>query len=385
MESLQAFWDQIVDVWESGFLGQPVGKGLIALAILLVFYLLRKFIAHVLAGFLRRLAKRSKTDWDDALVGAIEQPLALAPIAAGVFFAGEALGLGGDSEILIQKLTQSILIFALFWAFYGLVRPFAALLKPLERMFGDTLIDWLVKILKILFVIIGAAAILDLWGVPVLPFLASLSLLSVAVALGAQDLFKNLIAGALIIAERRFGSGDWIKVDGVVEGTVEQVSFRSTKVRRFDKAPVHVPNAQLSDNSVVNFSRMTHRRIYWVIGVEYRTTVDQLAKIRNEIEEYILGSDDFAKPPEVTTFVRIDQFSDSSIDIMLYCFTKTTNWVEWLTIKETLAYRIKEIVESAGTGFAFPSQSVYVETLPEGERPEPFEPPKESKEKLTIE
>ncbi len=181
----------------------------------------------------------------------------------------------------------------------------------------------------------------------------------------------------LVLAERRFLTGDWIKVDGVVEGTVEKIGFRSTLVRRFDKAPVHVPNSSLSDHSVTNFSRMTHRRIYWKIGVEYRTTVSQLRLIRDQIEDFVLGSEVFAHPPEVSTFVRIDSFNDSSIDIMLYCFTRTTNWGEWLEIKEGLAYRIKEIVEGAGSGFAFPSQSVYVESLPQ-DRPETFVPPSDT-------
>jgi MscS family membrane protein len=130
----------------------------------------------------------------------------------------------------------------------------------------------------------------------------------------------------------------------------------------------------LSDQAVTNFSRMTHRRIYWMIGVEYRTTVPQLHRIRDEIEDYVLTSPAYADPSEASTFVRIDRFSESSIDIMLYCFTITTNWGEWLEIKEALAYRIKEIVEGAGSGFAFPSRSLYVEALPGGS-PEPFVPP----------
>jgi len=212
------------------------------------------------------------------------------------------------------------------------------------------------------------------------PILAGLGLFGVAVALGAQDLFKNLIAGILIIAERRFNKGDWIRVDGVVEGTVEKIGFRSTMVRRFDKAPVYVPNASLSDNAVTNFTAMTHRRIYWHIGVEYRTTLEQLKTIRDKIEAYILDSQEFARPEDVATFVRIDRFSESSIDIMLYCFTNTTVWGEWLEIKERLAYAIKEIVEDAGAGFAFPSRSLYVETVP-GETPELFVPPGATSEK----
>jgi MscS family membrane protein len=119
---------------------------------------------------------------------------------------------------------------------------------------------------------------------------------------------------------------------------------------------------------------MTHRRIFWIIGVEYRTTISQLRTIRDNIEAFIMESDDFARPPEVPMFVRIDRFSDSSIDIMVYCFTKTTNWGVWLKIKEGLAYKIKEIVEEAGTSFAFPSRSIYVESMSD-DQAEVFVPP----------
>jgi len=122
----------------------------------------------------------------------------------------------------------------------------------------------------------------------------------------------------------------------------------------------------LSDNAVVNFTRMTHRRIYWKIGLVYDTTIDQLRDVRERIENYILTSDDFAKPPEVATFVRIDSFNDSSIDLMLYCFTRTTDWGEWLEIKEEFALEIKNIVQNSGSSFAFPSQSIYLETTPGG-------------------
>ena len=128
-----------------------------------------------------------------------------------------------------------------------------------------------------------------------------------------------------------------------------------------------VPNAKLSDTAVVNFAYMSHRRIFWRIGVEYKTSGDQLRQIRDRIEAYIVENENFAKPPEVPTFVRIDRFSESSIDIMLYCFTKTTEWGKWLEIKEQLAFAIMDIFEEANAGFAFPSQSVYLENLSKGE------------------
>ncbi|GER06299.1 hypothetical protein JCM17843_06090 [Kordiimonadales bacterium JCM 17843] len=289
----------------------------------------------------------------------------------GVFFATSVLDMSADMTAFFYNLNRSLVAFTLFWILYRAATPMGTVLKNAPRGFlTSAMVEWLVKAAKIAFFLLGAATILELWGIAVGPIIAGLGLFGVAVALGAQDLFKNLIAGLFVIGEKRFFTGDWIQVDGVVEGTVEHIGFRTTMVRRFDKAPVFVPNSKLSDNAVTNFQRMTHRRIKWIIGVEYRTTKEQLRTIRDAIEAAILENDDFAHPPEVPTFVRIDAFSDSSIDILLYCFTRTTNWGEWLAIKEKLALQIKDIVEGAGTGFAFPSRSLYLETLPDA--PEPF-------------
>lgn len=379
MEKLQEFWVIVVDVWEKGVFGIDLGRIVVALLIIAAFLLLRRLMARFLVSRLMAFAKRTRFRLDDEIVKALEDPLTLIPVVLGVFIATEYLSLSGRLEVVADQVVRSLVVYLIFWIMVSLVRPLSFLLGKLEDVFSSTIVDWLIKSIRVALILIGAATILEIWGIKVGPILAGLGLFGVAVALGAQDLFKNLISGLLIIAERRFSRGDWVCVDGIVEGTVETIGFRSTLIRRFDKAPVYVPNAKLSDNAVTNFSAMTHRRIYWMIGVEYRTTVEQLREIRDGIEQYVLNSEDFAKPPEVATFVRIDKFSDSSIDIMLYCFTKTTVWGEWLAIKEELAYKIKEIVETAGTSFAFPSQSVYVETLLT-EEPEMFAPPCETGE-----
>lgn len=374
MEQLQQFWLLVKDVWQTGVFGVDIGAIITALGIFVLFMVLRGLITRFIIGALKIKVGKTRTLLDDELLNALEEPIRLVPIILGAFFALQFLTLEDRLQDIADQFVRSLITAAIFWALYRALGPLSTLLTKLERLFTAVMMSWLVKAVKLLIAFIGVAAVLEIWGIQVGPILAGLGLFGVAVALGAQDLFKNLIAGILIIAERRFNLGDWIRVDGVVEGTVEQIGFRSTMVRRFDKAPVYVPNTYLSDNAVTNFTAMTHRRIYWHIGIEYSATLEQLKTIRDQIEAYILGEDDFASPDEVATFVRIDRFSDSSIDIMMYCFTNTTNWGEWLEIKERLAYRIKEVVEGTGTGFAFPSQSLYVEALP-GEAPELFVPP----------
>lgn len=374
MDKLQEFWALVVDVWDKGVFGVELGRIITALVIFFVFLVIRRLFARFVIARLKRWTKKSKSQIDDTVIQVLERPIAFVPVVMGVFFALEYLQLRGQVATIAANIERSLVVFTIFWGIFNVAAPLSFLLSKLERVFSRAMVDWLVKAIKGAIIFVGAAAILEIWGIEIGPILAGLGLFGVAVALGAQDLFKNLIAGILILVERRFQPGDWIKVDGVVEGTVETIGFRSTRIKRFDLAPVYVPNSHLSDGPVTNFSAMTHRRIYWMIGVEYRTTVDQLRRIRDEIHDYILTTDDFMPPDQATTFVNIDSFNDSSIDIMIYCFTRTKNWGEWLGIKESFAYRVKDIVEGAGTGFAFPSQSVYVESLP-GEAPERFQPP----------
>jgi len=363
--SLREFWDLVVEVWTEGVFGIDIAHVILALAIFSLFLLARNLITRFIVAACARAAERTRTRLDDHIINALTGPIRFIPVVMGIFFATSVLDVSEDVDAVFANLIRSLIAFTIFWAFYRAAEPLGHLLKRADSILTEAMIRWLVKSAKVAFVALGVATILEMWGIAVAPIIAGLGLFGVAVALGAQDLFKNLIAGLFVIGERRFHPGDWVKVESVVEGIVEDIGFRTTMVRRFDKAPVYVPNARLADNAVTNFSRMTFRRIYWMIGVEYRTTIEQLQAIRDRIEAYVLENEAFANPGEVSTFVRIDSFSDSSIDIMLYCFTRTTVWGEWLTVKEQLAYMVKEIVESEGASFAFPSRSLYLETLPD--------------------
>ena len=371
------FWSLTHDVLDNTAFGTSFGRILLAVFVFALLLIARGLFARFVIGWLKRVARRTDNTLDDSMIRAIDHPMRFVPVLIGLFLALEILQLQGAFETIGLRLIRSLIVFTLFWGAIALVEPVSMFLSKLREILSATMLDWTIKSVKILLGVIGAAAILQLWGIEIGPLIAGLGLFGLAAALAAQDLFKNLLSGVLILAEKRFEPGEWIKVDGVVEGTVQSIGFRSTMVQQFDKAIVQVPNAKLADTAVINFTRMSHRRIYWKIGVLYNTTAGQLRQIRDEIEKYILETEEFASPDDVATFVRIDSFNDSSIDIMVYCFTRTTVWGEWLKVKEALAYRIKEIVEGAGTGFAFPSRSVYVEAYP-GDEPEAFTPPHSS-------
>lgn len=363
ISDLEEFWALVVDVWKNGLYGVDVGQLVIAFCIFAALMMVRNLFTRFILSRLDKLVTKTKTDIDDSLVEALRNPIRFIPVVLGIFLSTAYLSLSEELQNFTTNINRSLIAYTIFWALYRVADPLSEILMHAAHILTASMIQWLSKAIKVAFALLGAATILEIWGIEVGAIIAGLGLFGVAVALGAQDLFKNLIAGLFVIGERRFQPGDWVMVKDIVEGTVEEIGFRTTTIRRFDKAPVYVPNARLSDNAVTNFSRMTYRRIKWVIGLEYGSTASQLNQIRDAIETYIANNDDYAKPDETATFVRIDSFSDSSIDILLYCFTKTTNWLEWLAIKEKLLLEIKTIVETAGTGFAFPSRSLYLEAI----------------------
>ena len=377
MEKIKAFLEIVLEVWKQGFLGINIGKIAIAAVVFSLFFSLRKKIANTILLHAIKVARRIKSQTALEIINNLETPLRMIPVVLGTFLAFDFLGLEeGGLKTIADRTIRTLITCNIFWAFYVTIAPLAKLFEPLKKLFTQEIVEWIIKTLKFVVIFFNVATVLEIWGINVGALIAGIGLFGIAGALGAQDLVKNLISGILIIAEKRFHVGDWILVEGVVEGTVEQIGFRSTLIRRFDKAPVFVPNASLADTAVINFSEMTHRRIFFHIGLVYSTTIEQLKNVRQRIEDYISKNTDFVPLEEAPLFVRIDRFNNSSIDIMLYCFTRTKVWGEWLKIKEDLAFAIKKIVEEEKTAFAFPSQSIYLESFPvTGERPEIFVPP----------
>ncbi len=378
MSTFNNFINLFIDVWNNGLLGINVSQLIIGLLIILLFYVLRSFFAKFIINRLHKIVKRTKTDIDDAVIQVIEGPLKFLPVVIGFFIATSYIDFSDDIINLIEKINRTLITIFIFWLLHQLIVPFSFFIKRFEGKLTTALVDWTLRSLKILVIILGIIAVLELWGIKVGPIIAGLGLFGVAVALGAQDLFKNLISGILIITERRFTIGDVIKVSGEAEGIVEQIGFRSTLIRQFDSNLVMVPNFKFSEQSVTNFTRRKHRRIRWLIGLEYKTSILQMKNIRNQIKEFILKDNDFANDGTNyfrSCYVRIDSFSDSSIDMLVQCFVDDIDWDKFLEVKEKLAIKIKEIVEINSASFAFPSQSLYLESLP-NDIPEVFVPPK---------
>ena len=320
------------------------------------------FSRTVIFKSLQAFANSSETKHDDAFVESLKKPLTLIPLGIGIYAIVEALPLSDTYAEYGALLVQTYFYLAVFWSIAASIDPLRDFVGEKYDFLSPTLRAWIFRAIKFIAYLIGIVSVLELWGIDAASIIAGLGLFSVALALGAQNFFKNLIGGLLIIGEKRFKQGDWINVEGVAEGSVEKIDFRSTLIRRFDQAPVFVPNSVLSDSEIINFSEMPFRRIMFNVGLIYQTTPETILAIRKDIESYVAANDDLANADEATTTVRVTQFNDSSIDMLVYCFTRSTKWHDFCIARENLILEIMKIVKKNGSDFAYPTSTIHLES-----------------------
>jgi len=353
-------------VWASDFFGITVGEMATAAVVLFIFIIMRKFFARTVISRLKRLANLTETDFDDQIIKALQQPLMFLFFIIGLSFTVNWISFGNQTEEILLRIIKSLIAFTIFWTGFRLVDPisifFDRLLTRLAGPVANEVKNYLLKFLKIFLFGSGIVAVLAQWGINPWPYFAGIGVLSLPFAFAAKDAVSNLFGGIkLILIDRAFSVGDWIEAPSIGHGTVEQITLSTVKIRKFSKALQSIPNGVIANAAITNWSRMSNRRVKMDIGLIYSTTSDQFETILNNIRTYI--SEDERVDHDVTEMVHLVAFNDSSVDINIYYYTKTTDWLLWRGIVEEHMLAIMRIIESAGSGFAFPSRSVYVEGL----------------------
>ena len=353
------FIEILKETWNEGIRGFGIGEIIICLVIIVVSWLIGRLLSTKLIDWLSKKAGQTDNRLDDKILESLRNPLGLIPIVFGFYLITFYLPLEGSVDFFATTIVKMLVIFTIFSALANLCGPLLSLLD--NKWMTEAMVDWLRKTLAVLIWIIAAAMILDIWGIQVGPIIAGLGLFGVALALGAQDVFKNIFAGIFILSENRFQKGDRIRIGDSLHGIVDNIGFRSTTVRLFDSSPVFVPNADLSDAQVVNHQLMEIRRLDWTINLTYSTKIDQLKSICLDIESYIKDKKNLPVDLTKDNFVKVSELGASSIDLKLICHTDPVGFADFSDLKEKLIFKIIEAVDSNGSDFAFPSQSIYVE------------------------
>ena len=351
----------IRNVWEQGFLGIGITEIIVSIAIFIAGAVIRAIFVGRVLKWLEKLTNNTDSEIDDVLLDSLKKPLGYIPITISLYVIAVYLPLTGMANIFATNLVKAMIAFTIFSAMANSISPIFQAVTS-RSVLTRSMTMWLERAARMIVWIIGIGIILDIFGIQIGPLVAGLGLFSVALALGAQDLFKNLISGLLIIGENRFQPGDRIEVPGQLHGMVEDIGFRSTLIRMFDTAPMLVPNKELSDVLVINHGNMQYRRISWHLNLIYSTTQEQLAKVCDDITAFIASSSDFAVNPGQESFARTEELASSSIDVRVLCYTDPVSLTDFSKIKQDLIFEIIKIVRTNGSEFAYPSTSVYMES-----------------------
>lgn len=331
---------------------------MIAAALPLVVWIFRSWIARL---------SISCTAWVFSKFGLVVSPefqqkvrpaVATLFASASVYLGILLLGTPPHVERTLLLLLQTFITVLVFWLINQSIRLFidhrSKTRAPQELQYSA----WINQIVLLLVVIVMLAVILKQWGIDLGPALTGLGIAGAAVALASQDLIRNLIAGFNNVGEQRFRLGDWVKVNNNLEGTIEAMNLRTTVIRRFDHGTTHVPNAELANTPLVNFSQRKARRIFWEISLTYGTDQATLEAICDRIRAYIRESGFFVVAPNVNLFVQLFSFERSSIILLIDCFVASNERDKELEARHVLIIEVKRIVEEAGVQFAFPTQTI---------------------------
>ena len=343
----------------------PLANLIAAILIFFVFLFLRNIFTKVVMVFLQQLSKKTTTYYDDKIISALKGPLSFTFIILGLHLFFQLIFKETDT---VKNLLETLIIYTIFWAILSILEALRGAVYGITGKFSADLSkemgNFIIAILKILIAGVGLGAMLQVWGINVTALVASLGIGGLAFALAAKDTAANLFGSFSLLADKSIRIGEWIKVNGV-EGTVETIGMRTTKIRSFQKSLITVPNHIVANNPIENFSRRGIRRIKMHIGLTYSTNSEQIRKIMADIKKMLQNHDGISQSDSL--MVNFDTFGDSSLNIFIYTFTKTANWAKYLEIREDVNLQIMKIVEDNGSSFAFPSQSIYVESLPSSE------------------
>ncbi len=368
--------DRLLSIIAADLFGWPIWLYGFSFLIIFISYLLRQKAAQWILNIIIAITSRTKTKLDDELVAIFKvliPPLRMAItligiyIAVQVFFTGHPLhkppvSLLDQFRFLFRGLFYLIMLGNIAWALCRLadlgVEMLSRISEERETALDQTFIPIARRSLKTFIIIIVTLQGLNYFefGTIVNSLLAAAGVSGLAIGLAAQDTIKNFFGSIVLLVDRPFSVGDWI-VAGATEGIVESVGIRSTKIRTFGKTLVTIPNSHIVDRDIDNISRRRVRRISFTLGVSYQSKPEQLEELLRRIRD-LLRSDEDVWPN--TILVRFTDFGESSLNIFIYYFSKTTVWDEHLAVREKINLRIMQIVEELGLEIAFPTQTVYL-------------------------
>ena len=338
----------------------------------LMLVLFATLMAHFISGRLLqhadKIASRTDNIWDDSLIAAARRPLPVLIWLAGISFALHLVHRQTGEQLLeyVAPARDIGVMICTAWFLFKLIREFSNNVVATRARAGTevdrTTIDGISKVLRIVVIVIAALAVMQTLGFSISGVLAFGGMGGIAVGFASKDLLANFFGGLMIHLDRPFNVGETIRSpDKQIEGRVEHIGWRQTRIRAVNMSMIYVPNALFTSIVVENPSRMSHRRIHETIGLRY-DDLDKMNAIVEEVGDMLKSHPGIDAGQE--TFVAFDQFADSSINFIIRAYSRSTQLPQFHAIKQDILLKVSSIIARHGAEIAFPTRTLYLNQMP---------------------
>lgn len=364
--TFSSFFDSILDrlpPWaETTWLGIALWQYVAVFVWILLGLILRKIFEFILDNYIRRITKRTKFTWDDDLLDGVERPVGFIFLMIVFLISYANLRLPVTINLYLSTVLEIAISVGVIWLFYNLSGVFAKYLTVItertENKLDDQLVPLIRKSLRFFVVTMGVILILQNNGYNVASLIAGLGIGGLAVALAARDTLANFFGSITIFMDRPFRIGDWVKI-GSAEGIVEEVGFRSTRIRTFYNSLVSVPNSNVSTASIDNYGLREYRRLKTVLNLTYSTTPEQMEAFVEGIKAIVKANKNFRQD---FYEVHFNSFGAHSLDVLVYIFFKVPDWSTELQQRHNFLLEVLRLSKEVGVEFAFPTQTLHVDS-----------------------
>jgi len=355
----------VIGNWWQAFLrytGSGAGEWVGALAVVFGAYIIRLILFFIADNYMVKLASRTKTKSDDRLLKGIKVPFGNLIILWGLYWAVYLLRLPRepyDWHHLVYNIIDTLVILTVLWLAFRVIDVLISAFSESYSIKGEVRYNQLLPFFRDLAKIIALAGaivfVIIAWGKDPTVMLAGLGIGGLAIGFAAKDTIANIFGSVTIFADRPFDVGDWVVI-GNDEGIVEEIGFRTTKVRTFEKTLITIPNSVIANTAVNNFSKRPGRRVKQRIGILYETPIEKIEAVVNGIRR-ILGENQQVDNESIV--VNFEDFADSSLTIFVYYFTSTSVWADYLQVRQDVNFKIMRLFESMGVEFAYPTRTLW--------------------------
>lgn len=351
---------RIVELVEK-ILAVPIVDLVIAICIIILFRVFSSGISYIIIRMFKWKSKSSKEIKESAFYDPLRLFITIFGVYIGICFLREPLEIPANVMLWVTRIFKVIVIIAIAKGFaqsFTLDAKFVQKIRAKgSKKMDDKSTEIILKLIRAIIYVIAGGFVLTVLGIDLSGLIAGLGIGGIIITLAAQDTAKNLFGGFVIFLDKPFAVGDWIQM-GEYEGNVEEITFRSTRIRLFENSVVNVPNAVISDSSIINWSKMEQRRYRFNLCLDLNTPLEKVAKVQDRITNMLEKHDRII---DDTIIVKFDEITDNGINLLVCSYTDSVDYNSYLEEKEKINYKVMQILKEENVKLAYDTKTVYLE------------------------